>query len=179
MTDSEIVTYTWTGPANIKWIRKPPLLCIILSHLLPVVLASVGTFLFLTGDGATMRSLPSLPEEQKSSNIAVIETTPLEIKLKILAKEKFETERLTPDTVAQTAINTNPCTIIIPEGWQIYLTLQTGNADWLHSANGQTLAHEIAHCLVGSWHPEYDVLMKNRAKQTMPLTIERATPSNE
>lgn len=128
------------------------------SHLAYVAGLVVGGFI---GAGVTSGFFvePQLarnnPTEFKSEELVgetYVLTKPLEMKLKILPLAEYMKNH--SRAAAYSHPFTAPCEIIMPEGWWIKVNFSDYQATWLIKDNGDTLAHEILHCLKGRWHPQ-------------------------
>jgi hypothetical protein len=53
-----------------------------------------------------------------------------------------------------------PCEIFLPTGMGITLYPRTGQARWLSAEHARVVAHEIAHCMFGSWHPQWPTIVR-------------------
>lgn len=93
-----------------------------------------------------------------------IKAYPIDIKLRIVDAKEFN-KSLTVSMLkatqqmnavgAYTLINNNPCEIILPDDFKIDVLASKGAA-WFSSETGDTLAHEILHCLYGVWHQPWN-----------------------
>ena len=90
---------------------------------------------------------------------------PMDIRLRIVSAEEFARDvRVKHLKVTQqmsgiaafTVLNTDPCLIVMPEGFKINVIAREGKAWFNDDETGRVLAHEILHCLHGSWHPTWD-----------------------
>lgn len=104
-----------------------------------------------------------LTEFERNQKWIVRQTTPRVMILEIMAKEKFNAlgnvvraDAAGYGTKAFTKLYGRPCHIVIPEGWDYVVLPALGRASWSSPDNERTLAHEIAHCLIGDWHRELD-----------------------
>lgn len=92
---------------------------------------------------------------------------PTDIHLRIVAAKDFrrskEVKMLTTTqdmsgVGAYTMINSNPCTIVIPDDFKIFVVAQKGDAWFDDTSTGDVIAHEILHCLYGGWHQPWNVI---------------------
>lgn len=95
---------------------------------------------------------PELSEEERGSSLIVQRMTPMEIRLRVLARSDFDKERPSENTVAFSYLHKNPCEIVLPEGYEIAAEPKTGTAIFASRIDASVLAHEILHCVRGAWH---------------------------
>lgn len=95
--------------------------------------------------------MPLTNTERHDVPFIVQPTEPLVMRLEIMEAGKFKKEN--PGDAAIAYPHASPCTIVIPSGWMIEAVPEMSFAQWQDDDNGNTLAHEILHCLRGSWHP--------------------------
>lgn len=83
-------------------------------------------------------------------------TTPTEIELVIASPERFASDydghSSVSSLVAYAYPNRTPCRIVVHAGQSIVASPEHSWAAWADPRDGDTLAHEILHCLRGSWH---------------------------
>jgi hypothetical protein len=107
-----------------------------------------------------------LTDAQRATKSLRKPVPPLTILLRFVDRETYAKE-----TSADTAAFTNPygdiCTITIPAGWMIDFSPARGFAKWLDVLNEDIFPHEILHCIVGDWHPDWSKI---------PEAIQRADP---
>lgn len=95
------------------------------------------------------------PTEFKSEELVgetYVLTKPLEMKLRIAPWAEYKKDH--SNMAAYSRPFAAPCEIIMPEGWWIKVNFSNYEATWLTKDDGDTLAHEILHCLKGRWHPQ-------------------------
>jgi hypothetical protein len=147
----ENVTYTWTGRPGVVWIQKPSG-WLVLSAL--TYAAAVGAILVLCFQTAIYENRPQeLTAEERTARFLRQETFPAIMTIKIVDAETFK--RNNPNALAVSFTTRSPCEIDIPAGWEIVFSPQlTGSnaAMWEDHRSGDIIAHEILHCLRGSWH---------------------------
>lgn len=132
----------------------------------------VGLSVFLAGAavGAALRSLaPPAPAVaidplaidpvplsamELAGPMLIQETWPIAISLRIVDRATFDAQTDDERVVAFTRFK-SPCEIIMPAGWPIAAWPRIGLARWVNRDDGDTLAHEILHCLRGTWHPPW------------------------
>jgi hypothetical protein len=90
--------------------------------------------------------------ERSDAPYLVQPTEPIAVRLIVMEAGKFRKEN--PGAAAIAYPYATPCTIVIPSGWMIWAIPDDGYAKWAHSDDGDTLAHEMLHCLRGKWHPK-------------------------
>lgn len=114
--------------------------------------------------------IPELPKprvEFPRVKSSVMPAYPKEVLIKFVDRELFNrssTTRLTalvnglaPGTVsAYTIIHDQPCTIVMPSDFDLWLFPESGHAFFDTKETSDTLAHELAHCFYGGWHPKWD-----------------------
>lgn len=84
---------------------------------------------------------------------ALIQTLPpTTITLQILPREEFYRRASEPTVLGFAQPGLSPCTISIPEGWEVQFSPGARYARWRNDNNGNTLAHEMLHCVRGHWH---------------------------
>lgn len=149
-TMTEQVTYTWTGPPNIVWMQRPPLLLALCLFLLVYLLGSLSTLLILEQSGR--HSPDKLTKEEKEVDFVLQKTFPIKMRLEIIAADQYNKDY--PDTNAVSYPTISPCRILIPNNWEIEAVPSMKYAQWTNISNGNILAHEILHCLRGSWHSQ-------------------------
>jgi hypothetical protein len=72
------------------------------------------------------------------------------------------------------------CEITIPSDWVIEAWASRGYARFVDDANSSTLAHELLHCISGSWHPSWDAIeAANKNVSNYPIFIGSWPPSQE
>jgi hypothetical protein len=100
--------------------------------------------------GAQSRTVHEFAD-QTSAQIYTATTVPVDIELRIMDHVEYEAAH--PGTLAVSYPHRSTCRIVIPAGWSITFRPASKAAVWDNSYNGAILAHEILHCLRGSWHP--------------------------
>lgn len=94
--------------------------------------------------------------DKEWSNGGAVDTVPTDIRLRIVSKEQWRKDiaMIGKPALAYAQMGKTRCDIVIPEGWTIYFRSKRSYAIWADPDNGSTLAHEILHCLMGSWHAD-------------------------
>ena len=92
-----------------------------------------------------------LSDSERSQAVLYQETTPTVMTLRIVTKEEFYTTRA-PNVWAVAQTYKVPCQIIVQAGAMIVAHPADAEAHWADRDDGDTLAHEILHCLRGGWH---------------------------
>lgn len=82
-------------------------------------------------------------------------TEPGDITLRILSKKDFAAAIADPEAIAFQNFDGRHCVITVPEGWQIDFVPHDAMAWWDNRDNGDSLAHEILHCMVSGWHDQF------------------------
>lgn len=103
--------------------------------------------------GAAGFSITELTEAERAQPIHQA-VPPIDIELRVLPIAEFMRERPTSGTVAFAYTRRRPCRIVIPEGWRIWALSERKIAFWDDRDSGNVLAHEILHCIRGSWHED-------------------------
>ena len=111
-----------------------------------------------------------LSDVEKSQSFPLtIRTIPKKMSLEILSADAWTREPNVAEAASRSnytrvtglaITNGRPCTIQIPEGWEISIVPRDNVAWFQDTRNARTIAHEIAHCMVGDWHQKYDEAMK-------------------
>lgn len=117
--------------------------------------AAAATVISFDTFGSRSESFDPFTPFQLENSILVQTTWPAEIKLRIV--DKSEIERLRPNAYAFSytyAAADHACEIFIPDKMPIRFWPAQSRAEWVDKFDGDTLAHEILHCLRGSWHPQ-------------------------
>lgn len=112
--------------------------------------------MFIPHEPAKKSAAVELTPAERESGLLLVSTVPIEIRLRILPRQAFTRDPVAVagyKTLAFSVSSRTPCEIAIPEGWEIMVWPSKGKAEWLSPSDGDTLAHEIAHCLRGRWHP--------------------------
>lgn len=111
--------------------------------------------------------LPSMTNFPKVTS-TIMPAYPKEILIKFVDRRDFDHDRMsrmtafangmpgTKSLAAYALIRDNPCTIIMPSDFDIWLFPKTGQAFFDMRQTGDTLAHELAHCFYGGWHSTWD-----------------------
>jgi hypothetical protein len=121
---------------------------------------------------APTRQMPEpFSRAELMADAAHVRVTPGDMTLRVVPRKKFD-EDAGPTSLslaAFTRINDNPCTIVIPEGWQIDAVPSRGEAHFADAYNDSVVAHEILHCLRGTWHPDWSVILARTRPQPRAL----------
>lgn len=96
--------------------------------------------------------LQELTAEEHSRWLLTGRTRPARIVLNILSEEEFNRRRPAPRVAGWAAISRDPCEVYVKAGAEVMLMPQDGDARWMDPESGNTLVHEIMHCLRGSWY---------------------------
>lgn len=91
-----------------------------------------------------------LSDNEKDTTLLYIPTIPIDIELRIVPRKEYD--ELHPRTAGISYTKRKPCRIEIPDGWNIMVSPDRKRADWINRDDGDTLAHEILHCIHGGWH---------------------------
>jgi hypothetical protein len=113
-------------------------------------------------------SYPLIP-----TGVTSVPAYPRDMMLRFVDRKEFYDSKLTIATArvngttaknlaAYTMINDNPCTIVIPLPVSFYVFPQLGKAGFADNEEADTIAHEILHCLYGSWHPRWDTILRSK-----------------
>jgi hypothetical protein len=126
---------------------------------------------FLCSMAMHIEDRPQLVERQKPTD--VINAHPMNISLKIMSDRDFQrdpnalnlmkTQKMAA-IAAYTVMSASPCTIALPDDFKINFIAESGLAWFNDPETSDSLAHEILHCLHGSWHPPWDKI--NQAQST-------------
>lgn len=95
---------------------------------------------------------PEITADERAFGILYQETKPMDVVVHILSYEAFSQRRSSPLVVGFAHPYKSPCEIFIPEGWMLKADLKSQRVRWSHEDQDDTLAHELLHCLRGSWH---------------------------
>lgn len=156
MTDDGLVEMTWTARCkpDTVWVVKPPLFPFILAAIVFMICGGViGAALRDSIRWSDYAQPIELSETERSYREAIVETNPNVMILRIVDGAKFDEIKPTPNTIAFASISTFPCEITIPAGYKIRFAPKEKTARFENQENANTVAHEILHCLRGSWHP--------------------------
>jgi len=119
------------------------------------ILAVIVALVFMTAPRIAPEIAPLTPAQLLQDEVLVRIKAPLEIKLRIVTREEMGRYVESPWRLRGMAIiNRNPCEILIPDHWYIRAYPAAGRAAFVWSSNGDTLAHEILHCIAGHWHKD-------------------------
>lgn len=114
------------------------------------------------------RPTPPAPPEHRVMPLSMGEVPafPMEIRISIVSSKDFNRSMEVRSLMATqkmdavggyTLTDSNPCRIVIPDNFKIFVVAQEGSA-WFDDSMGQIVAHEILHCLYGSWHKPWNVI---------------------
>ncbi len=106
-------------------------------------------------DDAALRFPKELSDQERVQPFIRQATEPQTIVLRIIDPQQFKSEIGDPRTAAFSKSYREPCEITIPAGWIIVAIPSRGIAFWADDRNAVILAHEILHCIRGSWHPPW------------------------
>lgn len=95
-------------------------------------------------------AVPFSEFELRQPTVSIV-TTPTKIELVIDSPENIKAA--VPNAYAYSSPLSRPCKIVIPTGMLIIAQPARKKARWGDLDDDHTLAHEILHCLRGSWHP--------------------------
>jgi hypothetical protein len=107
----------------------------------------------------------SLQEETGSHFFA---TTPLVATVRFLDDEDFDAEYGQAEAHLSYAGFTKhgtPCVVTLRTGSVVHFDPALGYATWQNSSMNQTIAHELLHCWLGSWHGRWSEILMRRVRE--------------
>lgn len=134
--------------------RSPMIASAILLMLMVAILsATISSIVFHESEwsDALIMATPDLVKEQRRSrhtmSVPIPETS---FKVRFISKERIQSER--PGAIAFAVHGAERCVITFPAGVKIRYVPATQHVMFEDYKFNDTVAHEILHCVIGSWH---------------------------
>jgi len=118
-----------------------------------------ATVLFAIYTGPREVAPIEISEAERTAPYIQQPTVPMNVDLRILSPGQFDTEKISPNTTAWTntfSDGSHRCQITLRAGAMIDANPSTRLAFWHDRSDGDEIAHELLHCIRGSWHPLWD-----------------------
>lgn len=101
--------------------------------------------------GTVTPAIHHITADQKKGELFFSVVPPIDIQLRFMPPDQIRDR--SPGTYAFTYQLRTPCQIIMPSGIEIAgMTAHWPYASFVNPLEGDVLAHEILHCLHGTWH---------------------------
>ena len=141
----------------------------------PFIIFSCGVFFGIATLGVALApSHHTLPKTflDKDSHIIMYQyTPPMKVLLSFEPRKEFEAHgpglakslQKSYKIDGYTDIYAQPyCVVHLPAAMLIEYTPALGDAKWFEKDDGDTIAHELLHCIQGSWHPDWEKIVEDK-----------------
>ncbi len=114
-----------------------------------------------TAFGSVASAQRELTPDELKEDFVYTRLERMDIELRIASPEDFALGAKSKLLVRAFAYDKlRPCRVVIPVGWEVWALPSQGRAGWVNEHDGDTVAHELLHCLRGNWHAEFTKKME-------------------